>query len=300
MRVALLTVLVFALAGCADALQRAALDTTAEIMWRAQGAMAQEPDLTLARAAVGPGLKQAEGIFVANPGSLLLQRLLAKGYCGHASFIQDDWELAIVEQRFDDASRLAERAARLFLRCVNYALMPLGNDWSPDRLLDAEAEIEARLARVPARHAPELLWTAVGLGGAINMKMGDLRIVAHLGKVELLLRRAIALDRNHESGLALAVLGSLQCGRSQALGGDLSAGRDNLEAAFRASGGKMLMARVLLARHCAVNTADRDLFHGTLVEVLRTPPGLWPEQRLANEIARHKARRYLQHEKELF
>jgi len=36
------------------------------------------------------------------------------------------------------------------------------------------------------------------------------------------------------------------------------------------------------------------------VKVLETPPSVWPEQRLANEIAHRRARRYLSHEKELF
>jgi hypothetical protein len=34
--------------------------------------------------------------------------------------------------------------------------------------------------------------------------------------------------------------------------------------------------------------------------VLQTDPAIWPEQRLANEIAHRKARRYLRMEKELF
>ena len=37
-----------------------------------------------------------------------------------------------------------------------------------------------------------------------------------------------------------------------------------------------------------------------LKQVLETPPSVWPEQRLANEVAHRRARRYLSHEKELF
>ena len=46
--------------------------------------------------------------------------------------------------------------------------------------------------------------------------------------------------------------------------------------------------------------AARQAFHDTLVKVLETPPSIWPEQRLANEIAHRRARRYLKQEKELF
>ena len=34
--------------------------------------------------------------------------------------------------------------------------------------------------------------------------------------------------------------------------------------------------------------------------VLETPPDVWPEQRLATEVAYRRARRYLSHEKDLF
>ena len=47
-------------------------------------------------------------------------------------------------------------------------------------------------------------------------------------------------------------------------------------------------------------TNDRKLFHEQLVKVLETDPAIWPEQRLANEVAQRRARRYLSHEKELF
>jgi hypothetical protein len=47
-------------------------------------------------------------------------------------------------------------------------------------------------------------------------------------------------------------------------------------------------------------TQNRKLFHDQLVKVLQTAPSVWPEQRLANEVAHRRARRYLTIEKELF
>ncbi len=45
---------------------------------------------------------------------------------------------------------------------------------------------------------------------------------------------------------------------------------------------------------------DEKYFHDTLVKVLQTSPAIFPDQRLANELAHIKAKRYLAHEKELF
>jgi len=45
---------------------------------------------------------------------------------------------------------------------------------------------------------------------------------------------------------------------------------------------------------------DKRALLAQLKQVLETPPSVWPEQRLANEVAHRRARRYLSHEKELF
>lgn len=299
MRAPVIIAALVALSGCGKTIQKSALNTTADIMWKASMAMEQEPDLELARAATGPGIKQAEGMFIANPNNSKLRRLLARGYCGYASFVQDDWEVATTEKRFDDAEHLADRGSALFLRCVSYALMSLGDGWKQD-LFGPEDAVKARLAKVGKGHATDLLWTAIGLGGAIQMMMGNMEAVAQLSKVELLLTRVIELDDGDDAAMAHAILGSVQCGRSVANGGEPDKGKANLEAATVLTGGKMLMAKVLLARHCAVNTADRELFRSALLDVLTTDPAVWPEQRLANEFARHKARRYLKHEKDFF
>ena len=69
---------------------------------------------------------------------------------------------------------------------------------------------------------------------------------------------------------------------------------------WQQSGGKFLLARTLMAYRVGLQTNDEKFFHDNLVKVLETPPSIWPEQRLANEIAHRRARRYLSHEKELF
>ena len=54
-----------------------------------------------------------------------------------------------------------------------------------------------------------------------------------------------------------------------------------------------LIVDVMFARGTAVARKDRALFTSTLEKVLATDPTQWPERRLANELARKKARRYL-------
>jgi len=109
--------------GCADFLQQKALDTTSAVLFRARAATQQESDVDLARVAMPAALKTVEGFWVANPHNPKLKAMLAEGWCAYATgFVQDGWEVAKMEGRYDDAERMRGRAARLFLRCMNYGL----------------------------------------------------------------------------------------------------------------------------------------------------------------------------------
>ena len=63
---------------------------------------------------------------------------------------------------------------------------------------------------------------------------------------------------------------------------------------------ELVMAKVMFARFYAVVIQDRALFESTLKEVLATPANVFPQQRLANEIARRRAARYLAHVEDYF
>ena len=87
----------------------------------------------------------------------------------------------------------------------------------------------------------------------------------------------------------------------KAIGGDPDKAQGHFEKALEITGDKFLLARTLMAYR--VGLADQRpqvLPRPTEVKVLETPPSVWPEQRLANEVAHRKARRYLSNEKELF
>ena len=60
------------------------------------------------------------------------------------------------------------------------------------------------------------------------------------------------------------------------------------------------MIDTMMARTYAVTTRDQALFRALLERVVRTPGNMDPTRRLANELARQKARRYLAHESRFF
>jgi hypothetical protein len=92
----------------------------------------------------------------------------------------------------------------------------------------------------------------------------------------------------------------LHSARPKAMGGDPDRAKRHFEEALRLTNNRFLLARTLMAYRVGLATNDRKFFHDQLKMVLETPPSVFPEQRLANEVAHRKARRYLSQEKELF
>ena len=168
------------------------------------------------------------------------------------------------------------------------------------------------------------MWAGVGLGGMINHNLTRVEMLSYLPTVKVILERVVAIDTAQrgqidgtkkvpcDSGCTVRLalphiaLGMVYSAASAQFGGDAKRASDEFQIALRITAdakhpdGKMLLARVLWAYRVGIMTNDRKLFHDQLVKVLETDPAIWPEQRLANEVAQRRARRYLSHEKELF
>jgi hypothetical protein len=258
--------------------------------------MQQESDIELVRAATPSGIKTLEGLHVAYPGERALVALLAEAVCQYgAGFLQDDWEDAMLAGDHDRARATRRSARRVLARCVNHGLELLGPAWA-EALWSGGAGFDALVARAGRDQVAGMFWLALGLGSTIGMFPDDLTLGAHLPHVMHLLHRVIELDERFQDGLAHMTLGIIYSAQSASVGGDPARGARHFERARALTGGKSLMVEVMYARHYAVITRDRELFRETLIRTLRTAPAIWPENRLANELAHRKARRYLARE----
>jgi hypothetical protein len=156
-----------------------------------------------------------------------------------------------------------------------------------------------------------MMFAGLALGSIINHNLTRIEMVAYLSTVELIMNRVIELDGKsppplkQHAALPHIALGMLHSARPVALGGDPVKARASFESALKVTAAadgsdRFLLARTLMAYRVGIMTNDRAFFHDQLKQVLMTPPSVWPEQRLANEVAHRKARRYLSKEKELF
>jgi hypothetical protein len=275
-------------------------DSTADVLEVAAPAFNQEADVQLARDAAPGQLKTVEGFLLASPDNEKMIKLLAQGYCEYAfGFLEDDIERMTMAGQEEAAAPTVKRATGLYLRCMNYGLKLLGDDWQ-QAIYGAMPAFEAKVKRAGKDDVPGMFWTALGLASAININRDDIEIVAYLPMAKLLLERVVALDEGYHMGAAHMGLGLVYTSQGAALGGNPELGKKHFERAIALTGGKFLLPKVMYAYAYGTIVQNRKFFHDQLVEVLKTSPAIWPEQRLANELAHIRARRYLSHEAEWF
>ncbi len=300
----LIVLSVFAFGACD--LGKVAVGTTSKILVRGKAAIKQEPDYDLAARAIPGSLKTVETFHMVDPENHRLTNILAEGFCQYASgFIEDEWELALFASDFEEAEYQSERASKAFMRCMGYSLHILGKGWQKD-ILGTVEDVKKRVKKTSFGKRDALLWAGVGLAGAINHNKDNPAMVAQVSKAIVIIERVIELDDKHnqkdkaKASMAHIVRAMLHLALPAALGGNPEAGKAEFDRSLQITENKFLLTKVLLARRYAVAKQDKELFRKTLVEVLQTDPAIWPAQRLANEIAHRRAKRYLKHEKEFF
>jgi hypothetical protein len=325
MRIGLAVGLLVLGSSCGDTgpLQHAAAGTTAGLLAMAQPALQMESDYELASRALPGALKTIEGFYVADE-SPVLRGILSEGYCQYATaFVEDEWEVAKFAKKNDDVDYHNQRASKMFARCMNYAFMDLPSGTEKD-LFGAPDLAAKRIASIGSKDRTPLMWAIVGLGGMVNHNLTRVEMLSMLPTVRVGLERLVAIDKaDHgeidgtkkvpcDAGCVVRLalphiaLGLVFSGASTQFGGDPKRAGEEFQIALRITAdkehpdGKMLLARTLWAYRVGLQTNDRKLFHDQLVKVLETDPAVWPEQRLANEVAQRRARRYLSHEKDLF
>ena len=123
---------------------------------------------------------------------------------------------------------------------------------------------------------------------------------ADVSKIEAVMERVLELDEAfHYAGPHL-FMGAFYGSRSKLLGGNPEKSRRHFLKSLQLTSNRFLLSRVLFAKTYAVQIQDKKLFDRQLQEVMQAPADIFPEQRLANEVAKLKARRLLEMSDELF
>lgn len=265
----------------------AAVRTTASVLEAGEQAFHAEPDVQLARESMPAQLELME-VFLANdPGNPRLLALACRSFAAYAFlFLQGD----------DDA-----RARRFYLRARDHGLEALKARRGFDPAADRDpVRLESFLAGLGKKDADLAYWTAFAWAGWADLGRDEPQALADLALVERLMVRVEELSPGHRRGGPDLFLGSYYGGRPKLLGGDPEKAKRHFDRAVDASGGRFLLGLVLYAKHYAVQVQDRELFRRLLTKAVQTPAEILPEERLANAVARARARNLLAREEELF
>jgi predicted anti-sigma-YlaC factor YlaD len=249
---------------------------------------ARDDDPELVRDAVPFALKGMESLLDSRPDHKGLLTALCKGFTQYAA--------AFVRQDAEEAGDLAvrregmERARRLLLRARGYGVRGLSAGREGFAAELRENPVGAS-ARVGADDVPLLYWTGAAWSLALSTSPDDPSMLADLPRIEVLMRRALALDERFDDGAVHEFFVAFEGGRSEAMGGSIERARQHMERAVALSGGRKVSPLVTFAETVSVRTQDRKGFLDLLDRALAFDArSAAPEHRMANLVSQRRAR----------
>ena len=275
---------VFLFAGC---IQTLAVSTVGNIAYDGFSAITEEGDLQFAEKALPGNIKLLEVMLKSDPENKHLLTLISQGYSSYA--------LAYLEDSLQD------RARDFYMRGRDYGLRMLRQDAEVARALDGTIDdLKAVLAKRDKDLVPAAFWTAFGWGSYIYLSLDNMDAIGDLPRAEALMEFVAKHDSTYYYGGAHVFLGTLFGARPRMLGGNPERSKAHFETALRLNGGKFLMTYVYYARSYAVQTQDEALFSELLAKVDSASLDILPAFRLANAIAKQKARLLMSRRSDLF
>lgn len=256
------------LAGCS--LNRTAAKVTSGVIDSGLPSVFSQSDPQYAREAL-PGNLQLMEILIANdPKNKGLLVNAAQGFCGYAFMFLEDGAPA--------------RASGFYLKGQAYAARALGG----------RGPAEARRRDVPA-----LFWHTFCKASYVNINRDKPEAIAEIPSIEPAALRLLELDPAYYYNGAQSIMGAYYSIRPRMLGGDPDKARAYFEAAAEGAGAGFLLNRYMAARMYAPAALDEEFFV-TALEAVLAAELKDDETRLANEVARIKAKALLEEKDELF
>lgn len=266
--------IVFVLESC---IQTLAVRSMGDIMNYGFEAFNEESDLQIAQEALASNLKLIEALIKADPGNEQFLLFAAQGYNAYGlGFAEDD---------------SVERARVFYLRAKDYGLRILEKHVAFKEALNKDLATFSRAVQsLPVEDVPAVFWTASSWFSYINITRTDISALANVSKATAMMDFVLQKDSTYYYGGAYLFLGAIEGSTPQMLGGNPEKSKDYFERCLAISGGRFLLANLYYAETYAVQTQNQELFESLLKTIDETSIDVLPEARLANAIAKHKAK----------
>ncbi len=278
-----MSVVVLLAAGCS--LQRTAANIAGNILTSDGGVYISDDDPELIREAMPFGLKTFEGLLAVSPEHRGLLLAAARGFTVYAYLLQED------ASRLDStdllkARELRSRAHKLYLRARDYALRGIELN-HPNFISKLHSSMATALAMTTEEEVPFLYWAGVSWAGALTAAKQNLDLIAELPIAGKLVRRVLELDEKYNLGAAHEYFISYEGSRP---GGSADRAREHYHRALEISAGQRASVHLALAESVTLREQNLAEFRALIESALSVDPDKIADLRLANTIARRRAR----------
>lgn len=134
----------------------------------------------------------------------------------------------------------------------------------------------------------------------VSLNAGSPEAMMDLPKVEALMFRILELDETYYHGAIHAALGAYYGSAAKAMGGQPEKAKQHFDKAFQISQNNFLYFQFLYAKTYLVQIQDKKSFVEILSRISEASTSEVPEMRMANEIAKIKAKSLLDNVDEYF
>jgi predicted anti-sigma-YlaC factor YlaD len=284
------------LSGCS--IQQIAINSLSNVLAEGNSVFESDNDPAFIAEALPFSLKLIDALLSEQPDHQGLLLSGASGYVFYSYAYLDTAAEQLSRDDIDAGREMRARARNLFLRAHDYASRALAVSYPGiDAALFADPETAVRSIGSGSERDLELLyWNAVSLGLAISTSRNDAAMLARMPEVDAQLSRALELDESwnqgslHELAITAAPLTNI----------DDDAIAEHYERALDLSGGKRASLYISYAEATAVPHQDRAAFVELLQRALAVDIDRYPELRLVNTVAQHRAEWLLDNIDELF
>lgn len=254
----------------ACSLNRTAARVTSGVIDKGLPSVFSQSDPQYVKEALPANLQLMEILLESDPGNKKMLVNAAQGFCGYALMFAED--------------ESPERASGFYAKGEAYAARALGG---------------AAPAAAKKSDVPPLFWNTFCKALYINLNRDKPEAVAELPTLKPAIEKLLELDPSYYYNGPHSLMGAYYSIRPRMFGGDPDKAKKHFELALKGAGENFLLNRFLYAKMAAVAAQDPELFENLLNAVLAAEPRDGAT-RLADEVAKLKAKKLLEKKDELF
>lgn len=295
----LIIIMIIAAAATSCSTKRVAVGAIGKIAHEGIANVESEEDVAFARESALPLIKTMEVFKVGNPKNRDILLVLSGSYAQFAfGFLEED--LLSLKPESSEYKAARKRADLFYRRGREYGIAALTRSCSMRKAFAAPfPDFQKAVNGLGKKYAESLFWTSFNWINWLNLNADDPSAIADLPRIEAMVKRTIELDSSFYYGSAHSLLGAIAASRPKMLGGNPELAEAEFRKAMEISP-DYLMTKVMYAQFYARQMGDKELFVKALTDVREAKSEALPEQRLANELARQRAKLLLGMKDKLF